>query len=329
MTKPLLGELKAVELREVWSNEANDFTPWLSSEENLRLLGATISLELELVETEKTVGPYRADVLCRDTVTDSLVLIENQLEKTNHTHLGQLLTYAAGLNTVTIVWIASRFTEEHRAAIDWLNTLTPDDINFFALEVEVWQIGDSSPAPKFNVVSKPNDWTKGQAGIRTKFESSEVSRTGKLQLEYWTALKELLDQSSKILSARKPRPQYWYPLAIGRTKFHLSARVKTKDSMLECSLVIKGPLVKHHFAALKEHEVEIAQKLGDDVIWNEMQGKKSSEILINVVCNPTDKSDWPTQHKWFMKTLESMYQVFSPLVKELPTNLEEYEENDE
>jgi hypothetical protein len=150
-TKPL-GRLQKVDLREAWVSEANDFTPWLAQEENLKLLGDTIGIELELESQEKSVGPFRADILCKDTVTDNWVLIENQLERTDHTHLGQLLTYAAGLNAVTIVWIAERFTEEHRATLDWLNERTDEKINVFGLEVELWRIGDSPIAPKFNII---------------------------------------------------------------------------------------------------------------------------------------------------------------------------------
>jgi len=125
-----LGRLEKIGLREVWLDEAADFTPWLARPENLRLLGETIGIVLECEAQEKEVGPFRADILCKDTTTGSWVLIENQLERTNHTHLGQLLTYAAGLDAVTIVWITQRFTEEHRAALDWLNEKTEEGINF-------------------------------------------------------------------------------------------------------------------------------------------------------------------------------------------------------
>jgi hypothetical protein len=109
---------------------------------------------------EASVGPFRADILCKDNSTGKLVLVENQLERTDHMHLGQLMTYAAGLSVVTVVWVAARFTDEHWAALDWLNEITAEDINFFGLEVELWRIGDSAPAPKFNVVSQPNDWSR-------------------------------------------------------------------------------------------------------------------------------------------------------------------------
>ena len=135
-----LGRLEQVELRSIWANEAGDFTPWLAQEDNLRLLGDTIGIELELEERERAVGPFSADILCKDTVGGAWVVIENQLERTDHTHLGQLITYAAGLKAATIVWIASRLTEEHRAALDWLNEITDGKFQFFGLEIEVWKI---------------------------------------------------------------------------------------------------------------------------------------------------------------------------------------------
>src|SRR5438874_2064357 len=160
MTAISLGRLEKVDLRTVWTNEAGDFTPWLGREENLRLLGDAIDIELEPEAQEKYVGPFRADLLCKDAATGDWVLIENQLERTDHTHLGQLLTYAAGLQAVTIVWVAERFTDEHRATLDWLNEITDDQINFFGLEIELWRIADSPVAPKFNIVSQPNDWSR-------------------------------------------------------------------------------------------------------------------------------------------------------------------------
>ena len=160
MSTKSLGRLEQVELREAWSSESRDFTPWLAQEENLKLLGEAIGIELDLESQEKDVGPFRANILCKDTATDEWVLIENQLDRTDHSHLGQLLTYAAGLNAVTIVWIAERFTEEHRATLDWLNERTDEKINLFGLEIELWRIGDSPIAPKFNIISQPNDWSR-------------------------------------------------------------------------------------------------------------------------------------------------------------------------
>ena len=134
-----LGRLERVDLRDVWAKEDRDFTPWLARPENLEVLADTLGLELEAkaVETEKDVGPLRADILCRETGSGDWVLIENQLERANHGHLGQLLTYAAGLRAVTGVWIAERFSKEYQATLDWLNEITDEKIRFFGLEIEL------------------------------------------------------------------------------------------------------------------------------------------------------------------------------------------------
>ena len=153
-TSMKLSRIQKVSLRDCWKNEATDFTPWLASEENIALLADALGLnELEVISQEEHVGPFRADILCVDSGTDKLVLIENQLEKTDHNHLGQIMTYAAGLDAVTIIWIAERFTEEHRAAIDWLNRITDKDFNFFGIEIVLIKIDNCLAAPIFNVIA--------------------------------------------------------------------------------------------------------------------------------------------------------------------------------
>jgi len=140
MSAGKLGQMERVDLREAWVSEAGSFTPWLAREENLTLLGEALRLRLECEAQEKNVGPFRADILCKDADTGQQVLIENQLECTDHSHLGQLLTYAAGLQAATIIWVAAKFIDEHRAALDWLNEITDDRFCFFGVEVELWRI---------------------------------------------------------------------------------------------------------------------------------------------------------------------------------------------
>ncbi|HHB81248.1 MAG TPA: DUF4268 domain-containing protein, partial [Aliiroseovarius sp.] len=170
-----LGRLQKVDLRDTWRTEDRDFTPWLAEEQNLTLLGDTLGIDLELEAVEQNVGPFRADILCKDTLSDRWVLVENQLERTDHTHLGQLMTYAAGLDAVTIVWIAARAADEHRAAMDWLNEITDSEVRFFLLEVELWKIGDSPAAPKFNVVAKPSDWSRVASGAKKAIAQRELT----------------------------------------------------------------------------------------------------------------------------------------------------------
>ena len=171
MSADSLGQLARVDLRQVWENEARDFTPWLARPENIALLGDTLGLELDVESTEADVGPYRADIVCRDMGGGSpdgeLVLVENQLGRTNHEHLGQLLTYAAGLAAVKVVWIAAPFTDEHRSALDWLNERTDRNVNFFGLEIELWRIGGSPTA------QSSTWWQSRMTGI-PQFESPPV-----------------------------------------------------------------------------------------------------------------------------------------------------------
>jgi hypothetical protein len=171
-TAAQLGRLIWGDVRQIWMHEEKDFTPWLAREENLSLLGQTLALNLALEAQEKYVGTFRADILAKDVNSGQWVLIENQLERTDHGHLGQLITYASGLKAVTVIWIAERFADEHRAALDWLNEITSNSIHFFGIELELWRIGDSPLAPKFNVISKPNSWAKG-VSESTNFAGNE------------------------------------------------------------------------------------------------------------------------------------------------------------
>lgn len=179
-----LGRLERVALRDIWTTEAQDFTPRLAQPENLAVLSETLNMDLETVGQEESVGPFRADILCRNTLDYSWALIENQLERTDHSHLGQLLTYAAGLQTVTIVWVAATFTDEHRAALDWLNEITDERFRFFGLEVDLWRIGNSPTAPKFNIVAKPNEWTRsvGKSTRRLRFTDLTERNLGIVQM---------------------------------------------------------------------------------------------------------------------------------------------------
>jgi len=244
-----LGRLEKVDLREQWKKEDTDFTPWLAREDNMTLLSETIDIELEVQSQEENVGPFRADILCLDTANNHFVLIENQLEKTDHTHLGQLMTYAAGLDAVSIIWIAQKFTEEHRAALDWLNNITDDTFNFFGIEIELYRIGDSPPAPLFNLVSKPNDWTKS---VRKTASSQQLTETKLLQQEYWQALKEYLLESESKIRMQKPSPQHWNNMAIGRSEFHVSATVNSREKTLGIWLNITGANAKEKFDKLSE-----------------------------------------------------------------------------
>jgi len=226
----MLERLKKIDLRKAWKSEDQEFTPWLAGEENLELLGDTIGIELELVGREKDMGPFRADILCKNVEDDSWVLIENQIEKTDHKHLGQLMTYAAGLQAATIIWIASRFTEEHRKSLDWLNEITDKRFKFFGLEIELFQIGNSPYAPRFNVISMPNNWGKSVSQAAKNISESIESETKALQYKYWQQLVDFIKESGSKLKPQDPRPRHWQTFAVGRSGFNLSATINTQNN---------------------------------------------------------------------------------------------------
>lgn len=153
-----LEEIK--DLRTVWPHEALDFTPWLSQDDNISLLADAIGLDITVDETESSVGDFNVDIFASETGTDRKIIIENQLEDTNHDHLGKLITYASGKSADVIIWVVKHAREEHKAAIEWLNNHTDEKIGFFLCEIKLYRIGTSEPAVKFEVIEKPNDWTK-------------------------------------------------------------------------------------------------------------------------------------------------------------------------
>lgn len=313
-----LGKLEKVDLRQIWQSEGQDFTPWLAREENLEMLGEVIGMELELEAQEKDVGPFRADILCKNTEDDSLVLIENQIERTDHKHLGQLLTYAAGLQSVTIVWVAAKFTEEHRAALDWLNEITDKKFRFFGLEVELWRIGNSPAAPKFNVISKPNNWSKSVSDAAKEIENQTTSETKKLQYRYWQKLTEFLEENKSKLRPQDSRPKHWQIFTIGRSSFHLAALLNTRENKIGVELVITDKdEAKSFYHLLAKDKSAIEAEMGCALEWKENQEKTQSKIALFKNGDPTEESNWPSQHEWMKNTVEKFDAVFRQRVRNL------------
>jgi hypothetical protein len=306
-----LGKLVKVNLRDIWKDESGEFTPWLAEEKNIKELGDTISIELEVESQEEKVGPFRADILCKDTANSQWVLIENQLERTDHTHLGQLLTYAAGLEAVTIIWIAETFSDEHRAALDWLNEKTEEGINFFGLEIELYRIGDSPIAPKFNIVCKPNEWSRT---VRTSAANRELTDTQKFQFEYWTAFKKYMDENRSIIRCQSPYPQNFANFAIGRSDFGLCARIiKTEIGVL---LYIVGPNRIAFYKLIEEkYKNQIESEINYELIWRTRP--KQNIIETSRKADTLDKDKWIEQHQWLKETLEKFHKVLSPIIKKL------------
>ncbi len=314
-----LGRLQPVELRsdDIWPNEAHDFTPWLAEEENLALLAETLNMELEFEAQEIDVGNFRADLLCRNTEDGSRVLIENQLAQTDHKHLGQILTYAPRLNATTIVWIAEEFREEHRAALDWQNEITAEDFQFFGLEIRLWRIGDSPPAPQFNIVSRPNNWS------RTIPDPPRPP----LYQRFWEGFVQyLIAQGSSIRRPKSLPPGGRMFFGIRRSNFRLDAILR-QEARICVQLTILEENATAYFNLLKLQKREIENELGE-LQWNENPRQISSSIaLCKNDTDLTDEADWPNQYAWLKCKLEKFDEVFRPRIQGL--NAADWQPEDE
>jgi len=318
--KKALGRLERVDLRDIWLSEATEFTPWLAQPENLVILGEAVGFELELEAQERNVGPFRADILCKDVETGHWVLIENQLERTDHSHLGQLLTYASGLQAVTIIWIAAKFTEQHRATLDWLNEITDDRFGFFGLEVELWRIGDSLAAPKFNIISKPNNWARDVNVAARAIATEPLTDTRQKQLAYWTQWRERLDQSPGNYRSRKPAPQHWLDFSIGRSDYWISATLNAPERRAGIELNMRNsPEDKGNFDSLLAQKDAIELEFGEPLLWLPLAGKKSSRVAAyKTNVDPLDEGNWAELLDWMQLTFDRFQQIFRARIRSLP-----------
>ena len=313
--KTSLGKLEKLNPRQAWRNEATEFTPWLAQEENLGLLADALGLsELSLVQTEHPIGDFNLDILCTDDQGE--VIIENQLDSTDHKHLGQILTYAAGVEAKKVIWIADSFRTEHIAALEFLNHNTTSDLNFFAVEISLWKIGDSAMAPNFNVVVKPNDWSKT---TRENARFASVSNpTKQQQLKFWGDWIDYLKTTKSFLKPRKPIPQPWSIISAGRTGFHFAAVINTKSDLLGAEVYIDIPESKELFAELLKQKDSIEEQLGFSMDWQELPNKRASRVIVTMADSPlSDEAKWSEYFEWLKVTLEKMDKVFRPIIRAL------------
>jgi hypothetical protein len=311
--KIMLGEIKKVRLRKIWKNEAYDFTPWLS--ENLERLGEALGLELEFEAKEVSVGPYSADILAKDAGTDKFVVIENQLEKTNHDHLGKCITYASVLDASAVIWVASTFTEEHKKALDWLNDHTSDEIAFYGVILELWQIDNSQPAVKFNVASTPNAIVR-QAAQRK--EQGELSETRKRQLDFWTSFRDKLADTGKIRSIQTARPQYWFDVALGKSGIHLSNTFNTDRDEIGVRVYIGNKKADEWLPYFESKKESIELKIGESLEWNPNPDNRDKVIALTKKFDLSDDTKVDFALNWLIEQTLKFKSTFGKAIAEKP-----------
>ncbi|MBQ7171053.1 MAG: DUF4268 domain-containing protein [Clostridia bacterium] len=306
-----LGKLEEIkDLRDVWPHEAIDFTPWLAKEENINLLAEAVGLEITVDEQESPVGDFSVDIFASETGTERKIIIENQLEDTNHDHLGKLITYASGKSADIIIWVVKRAREEHKAAIEWLNNHTDDKIGFFLCEIKLYRIGSSDPAVKFEVVEKPNDWSK-----EVKKASSGINATEQARLDYWTAFNEYAFRNTSFageFKRRKPSTDHWLSFSIGSSACKISLLRLQNESKIGVEFCIKDD--KSLYSSLFSQKDLIEAEIGFALDWRELPDKKASRILAFQSADLTKQSEWPKQFGWLMDSMVKMKKAFKKYI---------------
>lgn len=277
MSNIKLGKLSEVEVRDLWAHEQYDFSEWMSQDENLEQLNEAVGLSICDLEKEVLVGAYRCDLVGKDEFTGAKVIIENQLEQSNHEHLGKTITYASGLGANVIIWVVKEAREEHRSAIEWLNNNTNQNIYFFLIEIHAYKIGDSLPAPKFEVVEKPNDFIKNS---KKQSLSEELNKSQSERLEFWTKFNEILLQRGKPFNTRKATTDHWYCIAIGTSEAYVVLNLINKTGQVIIELLISDnqPL----FDALEAQKESIEADMGLTLNWEPLPNKKASSIRYSI-----------------------------------------------
>lgn len=309
MKKPL-SKLTKVGLRDVWEHEALDFTRWLAKEENLDLLSEEIGIDIKLIQTEAGVGKFSVDILAEEEISGRKIIIENQLENTNHEHLGKIITYASGYDAEIVIWIVKDIREEHQRAIEWLNEHTDENIGFFLLKLELWQIDGSNPAPKFDILVSPNEWAKT---IKAGPDNDPLTRTKLQQLEYWNKFKEYTLKKDSNIRLQTPRPQHWYDVTIGSSSAHLCLTINSRENLLGCELYINTE--KDLFYYLQERRSEIEKNIGQEVEWIEASVARRIKIKEEVK-ELFDPDTWDGQFEWLFTKMTLFRRLFPKYIRE-------------
>lgn len=312
-----LGKLEVLPANSVWAGEAQVFTPWLS--QNLKLLAEALGIdELQLKGTEMAAGDFRLDILAEDT-DGSPVLIENQFGPTDHKHLGQLISYVASLKSrATVVWVAERFRDSHRGAIDWLNASTNEGFDFFAVEIEALRIGDSDPAPFFNVVAKPNAWTKSVGAISRRASTGEIAEGEQLKMTYWSSFSDYLKGRNAPFAVRPGNTDHWHTFAIGRSGVAISATFNPAKRRIGVELYLGNDATKSGIRQLESERDAIEREFGEPLDWQELPGRKASRIVVyREGVDPADEAAFEDLHAWMLARMEAFRRVFTQRVKAL------------
>ena len=302
------GVMKRINPRSVWPDEARYFTPWLA--ENLDELGAVLGMELELLEVEASVGDFAVDILAKNLGTGTKIVIENQFGATNHDHLGKIITYGAGFEAGTVVWIAETIREEHRQALDWLNQRTDSETQFFGIVIELIQVDESKPAFNFRLVVFPNEWKKSR---RSRVGSTVSPRADRYRA-FFQSLIDMLREEHRFTNARVGQPQSWYSFASGSSGITYGASFAQGGRVRVELYIDQGDQDKNKalFDRFFDERQLIEEEFGQELEWERLDDRRASRIAFyrpgKIDDDSNELQDYQT---WLIDNLLRLKAVFS------------------
>jgi hypothetical protein len=297
-----IGKLIEVDIRDLWKHEQYGFSEWLSRNENIEILNEILGLTLVDITKEAYVGTYRCDLFAIDEATGTRVIIENQLESSNHDHLGKIITYASGLDAKVIVWIVKEAKEEHRSAIEWLNNNTNSELNFFLIELHAYKIGDSIPAPKFEIIEKPNGFIKYSKGSN---DLDNLNKSQAERLEFWNQFNEIVQEKGKPFNIRKATTAHWYDVALGTSDAHVAISLVNKKSKIRIEIYISDN--KDLYDELFYNKEKIEEAFGHELIWDRLDDKKASSIMYEI--NGLNFDDHLNYRELIIETIDTAVKI--------------------
>jgi hypothetical protein len=304
-----LSKIKKVSLKKVWKEGEISFSNWLAKQENMKLLAEELGLkEINVKKVEAKTGKYSLDILAEDE-NEKIVIIENQLEKTDHKHLGQLITYGAGFEASINIWIVSEVEEEHKSSINWLNEITNNNNHFFLVKIEIWQIDNSNYAPKFEIISKPDYWRK----YLKENNSTNISENGMRCLDFIKEFKEYYEETKgKLITIGTPQistPNYYVIKTLKFGRGWVFVKTSLRLQKLKIGVYIKE---KEKYYELKEKQFEIDKEF-ENIFWNDLENNKGSTIQSEIIFD-IEKEDKKEYFEWLKRNIDKYYDVFNKLL---------------
>lgn len=309
---PNVQKIRKVPLREIWKREDKDFTKWL--EENIDYLCDVLGFEFNVISSEESVGPFKVDLYGEDASGEK-VIVENQLERTDHTHLGQVITYLVNLGAKTAIWITSDPNEEHAKAIDWLNEFTPDDIAFYLVKLEAIRIGnDTTAAPLFTVIKRPTT-EKKQLGA----EKKEYAARHILREKFWSQFLEKINSKHSFCANISPSTDNWIPVALGMSGVSIWLVISKKYTRVEV-YINRGDKEenKRIFDYFYSSKNKIENDFGGELIWERMEDNVTSRIKHQLDgVGISSEADWDRMNEFLIDGVVRMLKAFKEPVKNL------------